>query len=124
MFFRKVKPTAGSAGEVSIHRYSVVRGSEGEYHYQLLVLRREHRDRDFQGRVELAVNLLHDGQKSTLTLPGDALGSQPLRLNFKYYQHVEGKFKVPAKATVNTVQVKIFDNVNAQPRLTQTVTLS
>jgi hypothetical protein len=124
MFFRKVKPTAGNSAEVSINNASVVRGGEGEYRYQFLVLRGGQRERDFQGRVELVVNLLNDGRKSILTVPGGIGGNQPLRLNFKYYQRVEGKFRVPAKAIVNAVQVKIFDNEAAQPRFTQAVTLS
>jgi len=124
MFFRKVKPTAGNSAEVSIHNSSVVRGSEGEYRYQFLVLRGGQRERDFQGRVEMVVNLLNDGQKSILTVPGAINSNQPLRLNFKYYQRVEGKFRVPAKAIVNAVQVKIFDNEGAQPRFVQAVTLS
>lgn len=124
MFFRKGKSVVGGAPEVSIHRSSVVRGDEGEYRYQFLILRSGQRDRDFQGRVELVVNLLNDGHKSILTVPGDMNSNQPLRLNFKYYQRVEGKFRVPAKAMVNAVQVRIFDNEGAQPRLTQTVTLS
>lgn len=124
MFFRKGKPAVGSSGEVSIHRSSVVREGEGEYRYQFLVLRGGQRDRDFQGRVELVINLLNDGQKSILTVPGGINSNQPLRLSFKYYQRVEGKFRVPAKAVVNTVQVKVFDNEGAQPRLTQTMALS
>lgn len=124
MFFRKGKPAVGSSGEVSIHRSSVVREGEGEYRYQFLVLRGGQRDRDFQGRVELVINLLNDGQKSILTVPGGINSNQPLRLSFKYYQRVEGKFRVPAKAVVNTVQVRVFDNEGAQPRLTQTMALS
>lgn len=124
MFFRKGKPTVGGSGEVSIRRSSVVREGEGEYRYQFLVLRGGQRDRDFQGRVELVINLLNDGQKSILTVPGGVNSNQPLRLSFKYYQRVEGKFRVPAKAVVNTVQVKVFDNEGAQPRLTQTMALS
>lgn len=124
MVFRKVKPIAGNSAEVSIHNSSVVRGNEGEYRYQFLILRGSQRDRDFQGRVELVVNLLNEGQKSILIVPGGMGSNQPLRLNFKYYQRVEGKFRVPAKAIVNTVQVKIFDNEGAQPRFTQAVTLS
>lgn len=124
MFFRKGKPAVGSSGEVSIHRSSVVREGEGAYRYQFLVLRGGLRDRDFQGRVELVINLLNDGQKSILTVPGGINSNQPLRLSFKYYQRVEGKFRVPAKAVVNTVQVRVFDNEGAQPRLTQTMALS
>lgn len=121
MFFRKVKPIAGNSAEVSIHNSSVVRGNEGEYRYQFLVLRGGQREQDFQGRVELVVNLLNEGHKSILIVPG---GDQAFRLNFRYYQRVEGKFRVPAKAIVNAVQVKIFDNEGAQPRFTQAVTLS
>ena len=124
MFFRKVKPTAGNSPEVSIHNSSVVRGGEGEYRYQFLVLRGSQRDRDFQGRVELVVNLLNEGRKSILIVPGGVGGAQPLQLNFKYYQRIEGKFQVPAKAQVSAVQVKIFDNQSVQPRFTQAVTLS
>ena len=124
MFFRKVKPGTGDSGGVSIRNSSLVRGGDGEYRYQFLVLSGEQRERDFQGRVELVVDLLNEGQKSILTVPGSVASNQPLRLNFKHYQRVEGKFRVPAKAMVNAVQVKIFDHEGVQPRLTQNVMLS
>jgi hypothetical protein len=68
----------------------------GEYRYHLLLVTpRSRREREFNGRLELVVNLADGGQNAMMTFPEpkDASASE-FRLAFKYFRRVEGTFRV------------------------------
>jgi uncharacterized protein DUF6776 len=97
----------------------------GEYRYRLLLLTpTDRRGRDFNGRLELVVNLQEGGQSAMMSFPepGDAAASA-FRLAFKYFRRVEGTFRVNPKAKVESVQVRVYETGSNQPRATHAVTL-
>lgn len=97
----------------------------GEYRYRLLLLTpTDRRGRDFNGRLELVVNLQEGGQNAMMSFPEprDAAAAA-FRLAFKYFRRVEGTFRVSPKAKVESVQVRIYETGSSQPRATQSVTL-
>lgn len=96
----------------------------GEYRYHLLVLATASPRAEFQGRFELVVSLTQDGRKVMLTLPeSGASAEQGFRLLFKHFQRIEGTFRVNPTASVDTVQVRVYDSGSGQARATQTVKL-
>ncbi|MCX7960208.1 MAG: hypothetical protein N2653_01350 [Burkholderiales bacterium] len=101
----------GSA--LSILRFKVEPDAlPGEYRYRLLLrapLAR--RGKEFQGRVELLVNLTENGRSAIIKLPDakDADGSA-FRLSFKHFQRVEGLFRVSPNAKVESVQVRVYES--------------
>jgi hypothetical protein len=125
-FFRKLMSTDKNAGTLSIYRAKVENSVlPGEYRYQLLLLQGGQREKEFQGKVQLLVNLQQDGKKTVMTLPaGNAKDVQPFSLNFKFYQRIEGTFQVAPKAQVSSIQVRVFENGSLQPKLLQTVGVS
>jgi len=97
----------------------------GEYRYRLLLLTpTDRRGRDFNGRLELVVNLQEGGQSAMMSFPepGDAAAAA-FRLAFKYFRRVEGTFRVNPKAKVESVQVRVYESGSNQPRATHSVTL-
>lgn len=97
----------------------------GEYRYHLLLVTpRARSEREFNGRLELVVNLTEDGRSAMMTFPeqGDAAASA-FRLAFKYFRRVEGTFRVNPKAKVENVQARIYENGSNQPRATNSVSL-
>ena len=46
------------------------------------------------------------------------------KLNFRFYQRVEGTFRVDAGAVVKSMQVRVFENGSNAPKLTQAVNAS
>ena len=98
----------------------------GEYRYHLLLVTpRARSEREFNGRLELVVNLTEDGHGAMMTFPeaGDS-GAGAFKLAFKYFRRVEGTFRVNPKAKVENVQARIYENgSNQQPRATSTVSL-
>ena len=120
-FFRSLMSAAGQEGELSIHRFKVEHDAlPGEYRYRLLLLQSGQREREFRGSVQLLVSLMANGKRTLLTVPAEDAPTQ-LRVNFKYYQRVEGSFQVAPGSAVKSVQVRIFEHGAAQPKLVQAV---
>lgn len=125
-FFRKLMSADKNDGGLSVYRLKVENGVlPGEYRYQLLLLQRGQREREFQGKVQLLVNLQLDGKRMLLTLPGQSSKDvQTYNLNFKFYQRLEGMLQIPPKAQIKNIQVRVFENGSQQPKLMQTVNIS
>jgi hypothetical protein len=97
----------------------------GEYRYRLLLVTPSNRrERDFNGRLELVVNLQDRGQNVMMSFPEQAdANAAAFRLAFKYFRRVEGTFRVNPKAKVESVQVRVYETGSSQPRATHSVAL-
>jgi hypothetical protein len=117
---------ARAANTLSVYRFKVEpEVLPGEYRYHvLLVTPSARREREFNGRFELVVNLQEGGQNAMMTFPEPAdAGASAFRLAFKYFRRVEGTFRVGPKAKVENVQVRVYESGSNQPRATHTVSL-
>jgi hypothetical protein len=97
----------------------------GEYSYRIVLLQTGSRSKPFQGSYQLVVNLQQDGKRMGMTVPAagerSAAGYQ---LDFRVHQRIDGTFKVSPDAVVHSVQVRVFEGGQSQPKVMQTVTLS
>ena len=118
--------SAGNKESVSIYRFNVEPDTlPGEYRYRLLLLQMGPRQKEFQGKLQFVIDILQNGQKSLMTIPGEnGPDLQAYNINFKYYQRVEGSFRVEPGAVAKSVQVRVFENGASEAKLTQTVNLS
>ncbi|OGA11843.1 MAG: hypothetical protein A3D95_05370 [Betaproteobacteria bacterium RIFCSPHIGHO2_12_FULL_69_13] len=126
IFENMLSSEARSAQALSIYRFKVEpEVLPGEYRYHLLLLTpTSRRGRDFQGRLELVVSLTEGGRSAMMSFPEQAdAGASAFRLAFKYFQRVEGTFRVSPKAKVENVQVRVYETGAPQPKATHTVTL-
>ena len=118
---------ADSSKEVglSIQRMTLDRASDESWHYGLIVVRGGPQTSDFEGRVGLVATIVpSDGRPQNLRLPEDQPdAAQALALKFKYYQRLEGTFRVPAGAQVTALTARVYDQAAAEPRATRTLTL-
>jgi hypothetical protein len=117
---------ARTAATLSIYRFKVEPDVlPGEYRYRLLLVTPSNRrEREFNGRLELVVNLTEAGHSAMITFPEPAdAGASAFRLAFKYFRRVEGSFRVNPKAKVENVQVRVYENGTNQPRATHAVSL-
>jgi hypothetical protein len=107
---------------LSIKRFKVEPMPGGEYRYRLLVLASGMRKGDYRGRYDLLVRLSREGRNAMITLPENT-GSGPagFDLDFKHFQRVEGTFRIPPGARVDSIQVRIYDTGSTQVRATETV---
>jgi hypothetical protein len=107
-----------------INRFRVDAGAlPGEFRYRLLLLQGDRRDKPFQGNLQLLVTLQEGGKDAIITLP-EAGAAQDYKISFKYFQRIEGTFKVAPGAQVKSVRVRIFEAGSTQVRATQSFSLS
>ena len=97
----------------------------GEYSYSIVFLQTGGRRNPFRGRYQMVVNLDEGGKRRGVMLPASENAAEtPYRLTFRVHQRVEGTFKVNPAAVVQSVQVRVFEDGQSQPKVMHTVTLS
>ncbi|HTP48695.1 MAG TPA: DUF6776 family protein [Casimicrobiaceae bacterium] len=125
VFLRTLFSESGKPGSMSIQRLAVDRDGDGAYHFSILIVRGGKPTDDFTGQMTLLAAVSEGGHTSTLNLPDD----QPetagvLSLHFKYYQRIEGTFRVPPGALVKSVQARVLEPGQSSPRATRSLNLT
>src|SRR4051812_7816760 len=126
-FFQTLMPSGGKDGGVAVNRFMVQNDAlPGEYRYRLLLTQTGQRNKDFLGTLQFVVNLRQsDDRKVEMTLPAEGdKADEAFKLNFRFYQRVEGTFRVEAGTVVKSMQVRVFENGSSEPKLTQAVNAS
>jgi hypothetical protein len=125
-FFQSLMASGGKPTGLTINRFRVQSDTlPGEYRYRLLLVQSGQRVREFQGALQFVVNLEQGDRKFVLTLPPeDQKNSREYQLSFKFFQRVEGTFKVAPGTVVKSLQVRVFESGSIAPKLSQTVSIS
>lgn len=125
-FFQTLMPSGGKEGGVAVNRFMVQNDAlPGEFRYRLLLTQTGQRAKDFQGRLQFVVNLQQDGKKTVMTLPADDdKEARGFKLNFRFYQRVEGTFRVTPGTVVKGMQVRVLEGDGKDPRVTEQAILS
>jgi len=125
-FFDTLTTPTGKTDGVNVSRLQVESNTvPGEYRYRVLLLLTGPRTKAFEGTYELVVNATLDGRRVVATFPERAERSaKPYQLNFRAYQRVDGTFKLTPGAQVKSVQVRVFENGQSQPRVMHSVNVS
>ncbi|OFZ69626.1 MAG: hypothetical protein A2Z01_02055 [Betaproteobacteria bacterium RBG_16_58_11] len=125
-FFRNLLSPDQGPGPVSIYHFKVERNPvlAGEYRYRLLLLKSGKREQEFVGSVQFLVTGDQAGKRVAYALPEAAPGKpQAINVSFKYYQRLEGAFQLPAGLAPKSIQIRVFEAGNTQPKWTKTVNL-
>ena len=123
-FFENLIPSEQRDNTLLINRFRVDPGAlPGEFRYRLLLLQGGRRDKPFQGNLQLLVTLQEGDKNVIITLPEEGQ-AQAYKISFKYFQRVEGTFRVAPEARVKMVRVRIFESGSAQVLATQSFDLS
>ncbi len=128
-FLQKLVADSSRAEGLAIQRLVVEPDGEDTWRYSLIVVRGGTPKDEFVGRIVLRATVSGgvpglDAPSRTIELPADEPDSGPaLSLKFKYYQRVEGQFRVPPGARVVAVAVRAYESGQAAPRVTRTLSL-
>jgi len=122
-FFENLMPGERKENTLLINRFRVDAGAlPGEFRYRLL-LQAGKRDKPFQGSLQLLVTLRSGGKDAIITLPEEG-SAQQYKIGFKYFQRVEGTFRVNPDAQVKSVRARIFEAGSSEVRAVQNFNLS
>lgn len=125
-FFQSLMTVGGKEEALSVNRFRVQPESlPGEYRYRLLLVQTGQRVKEFQGKLQFVLNLQQGDRNFALILPADGeKDTKEYQLSFKFFQRVEGTFKIAPEAVVKSLQVRVFENGSVAPKLSQTVSIS
>lgn len=122
-FFDNLIPSTRHDNSLLISRFRVDPGDlPGEFRYRLLLMQGGERVQPFRGNLQLLVSLQQDGKNAIITVP-EVAADKAYKLSFKYFQRVEGTFRVPPGAKVEAVRVRIYQDGSAHVRATQSFNL-
>lgn len=125
VFYKSILEESTGVAVVKLHSLKVTRGEHaGEYQYRLLLIQSGKHDKNVQGSVQLLVVGTQDGKPVTQLVLGGKSPPQGGKVNFKYYQPLEGSFILSAKMTAQSLQAKFFQAGSPEPKLTQVVSLA
>ena len=80
-----------------------------EYRYRLLLTQGGQRKLDFKGKVQVIARVQKGSAQTTLSFPLDhELRAAGNEIEFRYYQKVDGRFKIPEGALLKSVQIRVF----------------
>ena len=112
---------------VSILRLAAEQDHDNVFRFRMLVVRGGSTSEAFEGKLKLEAMLLSStgdagapARPVLLALPDeqpDIAGA--LELKFKYYQRVEGSFRVPPGAKLRSLTARAFEAGQSKPRATQ-----
>lgn len=80
-----------------------------EYRYRMLITQGGKRRDDFKGKVQVIARVQQGAQQSAISFPSDAdIRAVGGELDFRYYQKVDGRFRIPEGAQLKNVQVRVL----------------
>jgi hypothetical protein len=75
--------------------------------------------------LQFVVNMQLRGDDVVVVIPDEKHDDgASYRLNFRRFHRAEGSFKIDPAASVQSIQVRIFEQGGDQPRITHNYTLS
>ena len=92
-----------------------------QYRYRMLLTQGGQRKQDFKGRMQLVVRALQAGNVNTFTFPDVASGETENVVDFRFYQKVEGRFRLPEDAALRSVEVRVLAAPGGQVKLSRTL---
>jgi hypothetical protein len=126
VFLQKLVSDSSKTVGLQIQRIAVEQDGEDVWRYSVLIVRGGSPKDEFVGTVVLRATVGGgDALQKVIQLPDDEPDVGPaLTLKFKYYQRVEGRFKVPPGTRVLGVAVRAYESGQSMPRATRTLSLS
>ena len=128
-FLQKLVSDSSKTVGLQIQRIGIEPDGDDMWRYSLLIVRGGSPKEEFNGNVVVQATFVapSDGTTPprTILLPEDEPATAPaLILKFKYYQRVEGRFRVPPGGRVTSVTVRCFEaGQGGNPRAARTLSL-
>ncbi len=124
-FLRKLFSDTGKPGTFTIQRLSAEKDRDNVYRFSMLVVRGGNPSDEFSGQLALSASVATAGHSVTLSLPDDQPDTAAaLTLKFKYYQRVEGTFRVPVGGQLRSLQARVLEPGQSAPKATRSLNLS
>ncbi|HRE12946.1 MAG TPA: hypothetical protein PLD37_02000 [Usitatibacteraceae bacterium] len=123
-FLRNIMSSGAAPEGLGVANLKVEADSQpNEYRYRLLLTQGGQRKQDFRGKVQLLARIAHQGSISTLTFPDPSAGESAGVVDFRFYQKVDGRFRLPEGAVLKGYELRVLAIPGGQVKLSRTVNL-
>lgn len=96
-------------------------GRPNEFRYRMLLTQGGQRKQDFKGRIQFLARVAHQGAVNTLTFPEASAGEGAGLVEFRFYQKVEGRFRIPEGSLLKGYEVRVLALPGGQVKLSRSV---
>jgi hypothetical protein len=96
-------------------------GQPNQFRYRMLLTQGGQRKQDFKGKIQLLARVAHQGSIATLTFPEAAAGEGAGAVEFRFYQKVEGRFRIPEGSILKSYEVRVIALPGGQVKLSRNV---
>jgi len=104
-FYRNILSPENKLGGLQIYSLNLERaGREGDYRYRLVLIQALKHDRAVSGNGRMEVSGVQAGNPVVLSFPS---ADKPIRINFKYFQEIEGVLSLPRDFRPERVKVTV-----------------
>jgi hypothetical protein len=125
-FLRNIMSSVGTPEGLALANFKIEPdGQPNEYRYRMLLTQGGQRKQDFRGRVQILAKVSRNGTVAVIPFPEEAaIRSGPGDVEFRYYQKVEGRFRLPEGAALKSVDIRVFALPGGQVKLSRTIGIS
>jgi cell division protein FtsB len=123
-FLRNVMSTGAAPAGIGIANLKVEPdGAPNVFRYRMLLTQGGQRKQDFKGKVQVVARVQRQGVVDNLVFPEASAGDAAGAVEFRFYQKVEGRFRLPEGAALKGYEVRVLANPGGQVKLSRSVTL-
>lgn len=124
-FLRKMMSSGATPEGLGVSNLKVEQeGRPNEYRYRMLLTQGGQRKNDFKGRLLLVARAQQGNAINTFTFPEPSAEDATGAVEFRFYQKVEGRFRLPDDATLRSVEVRVLALPGGQVKLSRTLNFS
>jgi len=121
-FLRNIMSSGATPEGLAIANLKVEQdGSPGEYRYRMLLTQGGQRRQDFKGRIQVLARVANQGSLATLTFPDASAEESAGIVEFRFYQKVEGRFRIPEGALLKGYEIRVLALPGGQVKLSRSV---
>lgn len=121
-FLRNIMSSGATPEGLGIANLKVERdGQPNEFRYRMLLTQGGQRKQDFKGRIQLLARVAHQGAEATLVFPEASSAEGTGSVEFRFYQKVDGRFRIPEGAVLKGYEVRVIALPGGQVKLSRSV---
>lgn len=123
-FYRGILNENSATGELKLHSFKLNKGKlPDQYEYHVLLIQSGRHDRAIQGNLELKLKALQNGAEVFSPLMDGVTAIEPVKVNFKYYQRIDGSFVLPPGVSKPSVLLSLTEKGQREPVIIQQLDL-
>jgi len=96
-------------------------GRPNEFRYRMLLTQGGQRKQDFKGKVQVVARVAQNSVLNSMVFPDPSAGESAGAVEFRFYQKVEGRFRIPEGAALKNVEIRVLALPGGQVKLSRTV---